>query len=269
MEWLKVIGISLTMIFIGFIVLRFIAKRNISEMSTFNLFLVLFLTNILSEPVRTDNFAELIIPTLVVVAVYYLYTYLSATNKIGSNLKAEPIFLVKHGNIDEKGLNKAKMTISEMLAELRVKGFTHVQDVEFAILEETGKISVIPNSAKRAITTSDLSILTGYEGIPVPLIIDGKVQYENLGQINLSIEQFFNQIEMQGYNQEMIKTISLALLDERGNIKIDQNDDINQGNIEEKQQSLIKKVQEDLKAGYKEPEDNDTGLVDDYIKPNH
>lgn len=267
MEWLRIIGISITMIFIGFLVLRVIAKRSFNEMSIFNLFLVLMLANILSEPIRTDNFAELIIPTLIILLTYNIYSYLLSVNKIGKNLKADPIILVKHGNINELGLKKAKMTISEMLAELRVKGVARVSDVEFAILEETGKISVIPNSRKRPVTATDLSIATGYEGIPIPLVVDGNIQYDNLARINLSREKLIERLAKQGYTEEIIRTISLAILNERNEIIIDPNDDMNQGNINQNQQGLFKKIQEDLQTPSKEPEDEESGVIDDFIKP--
>ena len=267
MEWLRIIGITVTMIIIGYLVLRVIGKRTLSEMSIFHVFLVLILANVLASPIRADYFAELIIPTLIIIAAFYLHSYLTRTNKFWKKIKAEPIVLVRHGNIDENGLNKAKMTISETLAELRVKGYSHVKDVEFAILEETGKISVIPNAAKRPASPQDLSIVTGYEGLPVSLVMDGVIQYDNLAKINMSPEDLKNRLGMLGYPPEMIKTIALAVLDEKKNIMVDQNDDTNQSNIDQEQQNLIKKIQEDLQASAKAPEDQDLGLADDYIKP--
>ena len=266
-EWLKVIGLSITMISIGFIILRVVAKRSFSEMSPFNVFLILMLANILSEPIRTDHFAELILPTLVILASFFIYSYILNTNRLSKGLKAKPIVLIRHGNIDEKGLTQAKMSVSEMLAELRIKGFTRAQDVEFAILEETGRLSVIPTSAKRPLTPQDVSYVPGYEGIPVPVVIDGVIQYDTMAKINLSPEQLFTNIGMQGFTKEMIKTISLATLDERGNLLIDQNEDTNQGNVTQEQQNLIRKIQEDFQAEKKAPEDQDLGIVDDYIKP--
>lgn len=267
MEWLKLIGITIFMIFIGFLVIRIIAKRSLNEMSAFNIFLLILLTNILSQPIRTDNFIELIIPTIVIIGAFYLYSYLLNTNSIGKNLKAEPTVLVRHGNIDEKGLNQAKISLTELLADLRTKGYSNVKDVEFAILEETGKLSVLPNAGKRPVNTNDLAIATGYEGLPVPLIIDGVIQYDNLAKIDLSPEQLTNRLNMQGYSTEMIKTISLAVLDEQKNIIVDQNDDTNQGNINQEQQGFIKKFQEDIQAEGQTPEEDDLGIVDDYIKP--
>jgi len=267
MEWMKIIGLSIVMIAIGFGVLRIMTKRSFAELSTFHIFLILMLGNILSEPIKTDHFAELIIPTLVIMIAFTLYSYLLSNNKFGKKLKAEPVVLVRHGNIDEQGLNKAKITLTEMLAELRTKGFSHVNDVEFAILEETGKISVIPNSNKRPITPSDLSVVTGYEGIPVPLVIDGVIQYDNLAKIGLTPQQLFTRLGLQGITDDMVKTIGLAVLDEKNNIIIDQNDDTNQGNIDQQQQGLVKKIQEDMKASKHEPEDQALGIVDDYIKP--
>jgi len=266
-EWLKIIGLSFTMIAIGFLILRIVAKRNFNEMSPFHIFLVLMLTNILSQPIKTDHFVEIIIPTLVIVASFFLYSYLQTSNRLSKGIKGRPIVLVRHGNIDEKGLVQAKLSLSEMLAELRVKGFTHIQDVEFAILEETGKLSVIPNSSKRPLTTGDISYVPGYEGIPVPLIMDGVILYDNLAKIQMSPKDLFNRLRMQGYQQDMIKTISLAVLDERNNIIVDQNDDTNQANIPQDQQTIWSKIYEDMHAKRKSPEDSDLGTIDDYIKP--
>ncbi|MFT9488431.1 MAG: DUF421 domain-containing protein [Tepidibacillus sp.] len=268
MEWLRLAGLSITMIAIGFFVLKVVFKRSFSEMSTFQIFLLIMLTHILSEPIRTDHFAELIIPAGIITATAAIYSYLLRSNKWGRKLKEEPIVLVRHGNIDEQGLNKAKITLTEMLAELRYKGFSHVKDVEFAILEETGKMSVIPNSSKRPLTPNDISYVPGYEGLPVPLIIDGVIQYDNLAKINLSPEQLFTRLSLQGYSEEMIKTISLAVLDEKNNLIIDQNDDTNQGNIPQDQQRMFTHIYEDtMQVQKKEPEDQDLGIVDDYIKP--
>ncbi|MFV9511381.1 DUF421 domain-containing protein [Tepidibacillus sp. LV47] len=267
MEWLQIIGISITMIAIGFLILRFVAKRNFSEMSPFQVFLILMLANILAKPIKTDHFIEIIIPTLVIVFFFFLYSYILTTNRLSKGIKAKPIVLVRHGNIDEKGLNQAKMTISEMLAELRVKGYSHVQDVEFAILEETGKLSVIPKASKRPLTPSDISYVPGYEGLPVPLIMDGVILYDNLAKIKMTPKDLLDRLSMQGYNQEMIKTISLAVLDERNNLIIDQNDDTNQGNIPQLKQTIWSKIYEDMHAQRKSPEEKDLGIVDDYIKP--
>ncbi|WP_339060182.1 DUF421 domain-containing protein [Tepidibacillus marianensis] len=175
--------------------------------------------------------------------------------------------LVRHGNIDEKGLIQAKLSISEMLAELRVKGFSHVNDVEFAILEETGKLSVIPIASKRPLTPGDIAYVPGYEGIPIPLIIDGVILYDNLAKIKLSPKDLYRRLSLQGYEQDTIKTISLAILDERNNIIIDQNDDTNQSNIPQEQQTIWTKIYEDMHAKRKSPEDIDLGTIDDYIKP--
>ena len=267
MEWLKIVALSFSMILIGFIILRLVAKRSFNEMSPFNIFLVLMLANILADPIEPDHIVEIFIPVLVIFLSFFIYSYLQNTNRLGKAIKGKPLVLIRHGNIDEKALNQAKISLSEMLAELRVKGFSHVQDVEFAILEESGKVSVIPNSSKRPLTTGDVSYVPGYEGIPVPLIMDGVIQYDNLAKIKMSPKDLLDRLRLQGYEEEMIKTISLAVLDERNNIITDQNDDINQGNIPQQQQTIWTKIYEDMHAARKSPEDKDLGMVDDYIKP--
>jgi uncharacterized membrane protein YcaP (DUF421 family) len=88
--------------------------------------------------------------------------------------------------------------------------------VEFAILETCGQISVIPKSQKRALTPEDLSLTTPYEGLPVTLVMDGKVNYKNLKKTNLDaywLKNYFREIGVKD-----IKSVFIASLDSNGKI---------------------------------------------------
>lgn len=75
------------------------------------------------------------------------------------------------------------MSLNELEERLRTYGITNIGDVEYAILETNGELSVIEKPEKRAVRTEDLNINAEYEGIAYDLVLDGKVMYENLKKI--------------------------------------------------------------------------------------
>jgi len=94
-----------------------------------------------------------------------------------------PSILIYRGKIDERVLKKEKFTINELQERLREKDIFNLKDIEYAILETSGQITVIQKSDKRNLTPRDLNIKTEYEGIPYDLVIDGKVMYDNLKKL--------------------------------------------------------------------------------------
>ncbi len=267
MEWLKIIGATLFFIATGYIMLRAMGKKAFTELSTFHAFLIILLIIVLSGPIRSNDWIPTLLSAITILFTYYLYALLQRNNTWRKVLKTKPIMLIRHGNIDEKGLNEAKMTLTQLLAELRLQKITNVQDVEFAILEETGKISVIPTSQKRPLTPNDVGHLPHYEGIPTPVIMDGAIQYDNLALIGLTREQLLQRLMAQGLSEEMLKIVSLGVINEKQELIIDLNDDMNQGKQSQNKHDLITQINESLKAEPKGPEEKDLGIVDDYIKP--
>ncbi len=84
------------------------------------------------------------------------------------------------GKIDEQQLKKERFTLNELEEKLRSNNVTNLGDVEYAILETSGDISVLEKPNKRAATPEDFNIMPDYEGIAYNLVIDGKVMTENL-----------------------------------------------------------------------------------------
>ena len=125
-----------------------------------------------------------IIPIL---ALLLFQLIISIINLKSINLRkvicGKPKILIYRGKIDEKALKKEKITINELQERLREKGIFTIGDVEYAILETSGEISVIQKPEKRNTIPEDFNIIPEYEGIPYDLIIDGKVMNENLKQI--------------------------------------------------------------------------------------
>lgn len=94
-----------------------------------------------------------------------------------------PSILIYRGKIDEKVMRKEKFTINELQERLRQNNIFNIGDVEYAILETSGQVTVIQKPEKRNTIPEDFNIIPEYEGIPYDLITDGVVMHENLKAI--------------------------------------------------------------------------------------
>ena len=105
------------------------------------------------------------------------------TLKFREIICGKPSILIYRGKIDEKVLIKERFTINELEERLRSNNIFNIGDVEYAILETSGQITVIPKPEKRNVVVSDFNIEPKYEGISYDLIIDGVVMQENLRKL--------------------------------------------------------------------------------------
>ena len=98
-------------------------------------------------------------------------------------ISGQPSLLIYRGKIDEKILRQERITINELQERLRKNNIFSLADVEYAILETSGEVTVIQKPEKRTVITQDLNLNPEYEGITYDLVLDGKIMYENLKAI--------------------------------------------------------------------------------------
>jgi uncharacterized membrane protein YcaP (DUF421 family) len=130
--------------------------------------------------------------------------------------------LIKHGRIMEQGLLKARLTGEELLRELRMKNAFSLADVEFAVLEVTGDISVFTKSDKKPITASDMEIKIPPLAEPQTVILDGNILNEPLTSIGLNKNWLGIQLEKLGV---ALDNVFIAQVDSSGELYVDLFDD--------------------------------------------
>jgi len=121
----------------------------------------------------------------------------------------KPSILIYKGKIDEKIMRKEKITINELQERLREKDVFNLGDVEYAILETSGQLTVIQKSSKRNLIPEDLKINPKYEGIPYDLVIDGKVMESNLKKIDKDYNWLLKEVEKFNIKPEEALIITL------------------------------------------------------------
>ena len=168
------------------VVMRIMGKREISQMQPFELVIAIMIADLASVPM-SDTGIPIFNGVIPILALLLFQLIISIINLKSIRLRqiicGKPQILIYRGKIDEKALKKEKITINELQERLRQNNIFTLGDVEYAILETSGEISVIQKPEKRNTIPEDFNITPEYEGIPYDLIIDGRIMYDNLKKI--------------------------------------------------------------------------------------
>ncbi len=151
-----------------------------AQMTSYELAGIILLTTVGAEPLVTKVTTKVIFGMAVLVILMFLTARLALWQKLTPILEHTPSIVIKNGEIDQGMLKKVNYSLNQLKGLLREKGYDKISDVEYAIIEPQGKLSVIPKSQKRPLQPADLSIPTQYEGLTVPLILNGEIIEDNL-----------------------------------------------------------------------------------------
>ena len=178
---------SIILYIIILIVMRMMGKREIGQLQPFELVIAIMIADLASIPMTEGGvpISNGIVPIL---GLLVMHLAISAINmksiKMREIICGKPSILIYRGRIDEKMLRKERFTINELEERLRGNNVNNIGDVEYAILETSGQLTVIQKPNKRNAIPEDFNIMPEYEGIAYDLVIDGKTMNENLEKIN-------------------------------------------------------------------------------------
>ena len=204
---------SIILYVIVLIVMRLMGKREIGQLQPFELAIAIMIADLASIPM-TDVGVPIsngIIPILGLLVMHLIISILNLkSSKIREWICGKPTILIYQGKIDEPKLKKERFTLNELEEKLRSKDITNLGDVEYAILETSGDVSVIQKPNKRNTKPEDFNIMPEYEGIPYNLVIDGKIMSDNLKKIGKNYDWLKKQTNKFQMNPEeaLIVTIN-------------------------------------------------------------
>ncbi|MVB09981.1 hypothetical protein CAFE_06520 [Caprobacter fermentans] len=197
--------------------IRIIGKKSIAQMTGYELSGILLLSTVAAEPLVYKIASNAAIGVVTLAVATLLIGKLSLKDKF-YNVDSKPSIVVANGSLIKSELKKNQMNVPFLLSLLRLKGYSKLSDVEFAIIEPNGNLSVIPKSQERPVKPKDIRISTPYEGLSLPLLVDGKVIQENLVYAKLDRGWLMDQLASAGFPEE--KDVLLAELDSQGNLSV-------------------------------------------------
>lgn len=246
--WLQIVLSSTLLFFLLLLLTRVMGKRNLARITPFR-----FVCYVVAAVIAAAISLQLTKPAvgLVALGVWVLLPialdYLSLKSKwIHDMVNGKETVLINHGKIMEENLLQTRLTGEELLRELRSKNAFNLADVEFAVMEDTGDISVFMKSDKKPVTAHDLGIKTAPLAEPQTVILDGNILPQPLASLGFNTEWLGIQLETIGVS---LDNIFVGQVDSSGDLYLDLFDDsvqLPQPKVKEMLYANFEKVQADL-----------------------
>ncbi|HUX47055.1 MAG TPA: DUF421 domain-containing protein, partial [Desulfosporosinus sp.] len=201
------------------VALRMMGKREIAQLQPFELVVILMISDLAVVPSENVGIPLLsgIIPILVILSANLTLAWISLkSEKARDIICGTPSILIRRGEIDEENLKRNCYNLTDLLEELRIKNVPNIADVEYAVLENNGELSVFPKAQKRPTIPEDFHITPQYEGLPITLIMDGKLNSKNLQESKKDLKWLIGELNKQTINK--VEDVLIASLDSSGTL---------------------------------------------------
>ena len=180
------------------VVMRAMGKREIGQLQPFEFVIAIMIADLATIPMTEIGTPIIngIVPILGLLIMHLFISYINLKSiKMRALICGKPSILIYRGRINEDVMIKERFTINELQERLRSLSIDSIADVEYAILETCGQISVIEKPEKRPARPEDFGIVPDYEGICYDLVIDGVVMEENLKLLNKDYNWLKTEVE--------------------------------------------------------------------------
>lgn len=220
MEFIKLLLTSCLSVFSLFVIAKIMGHKQISQLDFFD-----YITGITIGSIAAELATELEKPRKPFVAMVIYGTVAVALSLLTSKLprirkyiNGTPTIIMNGGKIYRKNLKKAKLDLSEFLMLCRQEGYFNLKDIQTAIFEYNGRLTVLPVSTKRPMNPLDMNIIPEVETINTEVIMDGSVLDGNLKRLGLDKNWLKGELKQQGINSE--KQVFLALCDNNNQLTV-------------------------------------------------
>ena len=189
---------AIVLYLIVLVVMRLMGKREIGQLQPFELAISIMIADLASIPMTEIGIPIFngIVPILGLLVMHLILSLINLKSlKAREIICGKPSILIYRGKINEKELKKERFTINELEERLRGNNVVNLGDVEYAILETSGQVTIIQKPEKRNTIPEDFNIIPEYEGIPYDLVVDGKVMNKNLKAIGKNYNWLKKQVE--------------------------------------------------------------------------
>lgn len=188
-------------LFIIYIVsIRLLGKSALAQLTPHDFGAIFFLAYLLFGSIELKGITQGVTGGIIVIILYITVSKLTLFNKLNKFLIGEPTFLIKNGKIMSTNLKRSRYTLMELLSTIRTAGYFDVSEIEYALLEPNGDISVLPKKEMSYVTPSHLDLSVVDKGLPLAVIVEGKIQYRNLKAIKKDENWLKNELDSKGYD---------------------------------------------------------------------
>ena len=223
-KWIELLDVfirSLLSLITLFLIAKMLGAKQVSQLSLFDYVIGISIGNFSAE--MTINLESQYLNGILAVVVFgfvaYFVSFLTMKSiKLRRFFMGTPTIVIQKGKLLESNLKKLKLDVNDLLEECRCNGYFNIEEIEYAIMEVNGNISILPKGKYKPVVIQDLDLEVPKQGLCANVIIDGKPMSNNL-KIALKDEAWLlNEINKQGYDD--YSKILLATLDINGKLTV-------------------------------------------------
>ena len=203
--------------FVVLLFLRIMGKRQIGEMQPYELVITLIIADLATVPMSDANIPLIngILPLAILVILHYSITMLARKSIIFRKIvSGQPVIVISPNGINYDALKKLNMNLHDLQEGLRQCNYFYFDQIQYAIIETNGKISVVPKSQYAPATAQDFNTEIEKAELPILIITDGKIMKDNLKLVDITEDQLAKLFITLNINK--IKDVVVMSLDSGG-----------------------------------------------------
>jgi len=196
---------------------RLMGKRQLGQMQPFELVLTLIIADLATIPMAEVSVPVLhgIVPLLTLVVLHFVITYLcKLSNKIAAFISGKPVIVINPNGIDYKALKNLNLSVDDVFEAIRGCGYFSIEQVQYAIMETNGKMSVLPKSEFAPVTVGDVNLQVDKAALPINIISEGKLIKQNLPIARIDETDVKNLMQKAGAKR--VKDVLVLTIDKNG-----------------------------------------------------
>jgi uncharacterized membrane protein YcaP (DUF421 family) len=208
---------TIILYFIVVFTMRIMDKGQIGELQPFELVITIMISELASIPMQDTRLplSRGVIPIITLLFLQALFSIAELKIPFTRTIfSGKPSIIISGGKIDIKQLRFNRYNLNDLLENLRLQGYFNIEDIQYAILETNGQLSIISTTVLKPVTKKDLKVQIPQNTLPVTLILDGKVNLENLKFINKNKSWLFSNLKINNITSQ--DKVLIALLDSKG-----------------------------------------------------
>lgn len=201
-----------------FLVTKMLGKKQVSQLSLFDYVIGISIGNFSAE--MTVNLDSNILHGTIAVIIFGLIAYIISIGTMKSILlrrffSGVPTLIIEDGKFLKEGLKKVKYDINDFLEQAREQGYFDISEIAYAVMESSGKISIMPKSEYSTVINKDMKIKKEKASMPASIIIDGNIMEENLKKYGKTRKWLEQQLKNK---HKTVESIFLATIDKNDNL---------------------------------------------------
>lgn len=189
------------------IVMRLMGKKQLGELQPFEFAITLIAAELACIPMSDTQVPILygLVPIFTLFVVEFVLTKIVKHSiKMRRIINGKPVIVITPDGIDFEAINRLDMTVHDIMESIRAKDYTSPEEIEWAIIETNGDMSVVPKSANKAVTVGDMALQVEQTQLPYSVICEGKRMGRNIKRCNLDENKVQSLIDKLGYKQDEI-----------------------------------------------------------------